>query len=104
MLSEELWKAGLVGGTAAEEAGKSTQGSFAIRGCFYLRMSECSREECGIKRTFSVGAQGFFKLDSANLKIKNQWLEYKTRRNGWGGSELAWNSKRERRGRGIIQK
>lgn len=50
LLSKELQKAGLVGSTAAEEAGRSKQGSFANRRCFYLRMSEWSREVCRIKR------------------------------------------------------
>lgn len=34
--------------------------------------------ECRIKKTFPVEAQGFFKTDSANLKI-NQWLDYKNK-------------------------
>lgn len=79
LLSKELQKVDLIGSTATEEAGKSKQGSFANRGCFYLRMSKWSKEECRTKRTFPVGAQDFFKVDSTNLKIINQWLDYKNK-------------------------
>lgn len=47
-------------------------------------MSKWSREEGRIKRTFSAGTLGFFKIVSANLKIINKWLDYKNKQE-WVG-------------------